>query len=332
MTITPAISAAQLVDAVPSVLSAGGAALDLNGVLLTQSRRPPIGQVLSFPNGAAVNAYFGPTSQEAALAASYFLGFTNRTAVPGAFLAAQYPASAVSAYLRGASGLTLAAVQAVDASLSVTINGTSVTETVDLAGATSLSNAAVLIAEALGIEGPPAGTYTASLATTVMTVSAVLTGVQVAAVTASLSGTTMTVTEVASGAISVGDVVTGTGISAGTTVVSFGTGTGGVGTYTLSAGATTEAAEVVSVFSPTGVLGVGDFVTGTGLTAGTYIASLGTGTGGVGTYNLSASATTESSRRFSTTASSARSLSSRTRPVPARRSATPPAPPPRRCC
>jgi hypothetical protein len=45
--------------------------------------------------------------------------------------------------------------------------------------------------------------------------------------------TVLNVTAVASGSLSVGDPVTGSGITAGTTVGSFGTGTGGIGTYGL---------------------------------------------------------------------------------------------------
>ena len=48
------------------------------------------------------------------------------------------------------------------------------------------------------------------------------------------AGTVLTVTAVASGALSVGMVISGTGITAGTTVTALGTGTGGVGTYTVS--------------------------------------------------------------------------------------------------
>jgi len=52
--------------------------------------------------------------------------------------------------------------------------------------------------------------------------------------TASISGTTMTVSAVASGAVLVGATVVGTGVTAGTRIVSLGTGTGGTGTYTVS--------------------------------------------------------------------------------------------------
>jgi hypothetical protein len=53
--------------------------------------------------------------------------------------------------------------------------------------------------------------------------------------TADIAATTMTVSAVAEGVLSVGDIVSGTGVTSGTTITAFGTGTGGVGTYTVSA-------------------------------------------------------------------------------------------------
>ena len=53
-------------------------------------------------------------------------------------------------------------------------------------------------------------------------------------VTASISGVTMDVTAVSSGTIAVGDLVYGTNIQPYTRVTALGTGTGGVGTYTVS--------------------------------------------------------------------------------------------------
>lgn len=55
-----------------------------------------------------------------------------------------------------------------------------------------------------------------------------------AVVTASITTTVMTVTAVASGTLKVGQTLTGTGVTADTTIVSFGTGTGGTGTYNVS--------------------------------------------------------------------------------------------------
>ena len=53
-------------------------------------------------------------------------------------------------------------------------------------------------------------------------------------VTGSITATTLTVTAVSSGTIRVGMVITGTGVTAGTTITALGTGTGGTGTYTVS--------------------------------------------------------------------------------------------------
>jgi hypothetical protein len=53
--------------------------------------------------------------------------------------------------------------------------------------------------------------------------------------TASIAGTTMTVTAVYSGTLAVGQTIGATGITAGTTIVGLGTGTGGAGTYIVSA-------------------------------------------------------------------------------------------------
>lgn len=58
------IPVSQLVGTTPSVLSAGGTAQALNGLTLTASTRVPIGAVLSFPNAAAVGAYFGLSSPQ----------------------------------------------------------------------------------------------------------------------------------------------------------------------------------------------------------------------------------------------------------------------------
>lgn len=64
--------------------------------------------------------------------------------------------------------------------------------------------------------------------------------------TASLAGTTMTVTVAGAAPLSPGMPVSGTGIGAGVTIAAYGTGTGGLGTYTLSAAVTTEAAETIT--------------------------------------------------------------------------------------
>ncbi|MFM7025608.1 MAG: hypothetical protein ACKOWC_06060 [Limnohabitans sp.] len=65
-------------------------------------------------------------------------------------------------------------------------------------------------------------------------------------VTGSISGTTLTVSagNTNGGAINIGDTLSGSGVTAGTTVTAFGTGTGGAGTYTVSVSQTVASATV----------------------------------------------------------------------------------------
>jgi pyruvate/2-oxoglutarate dehydrogenase complex dihydrolipoamide acyltransferase (E2) component len=55
-----------------------------------------------------------------------------------------------------------------------------------------------------------------------------------ASFTASFSSTTMTVTAISAGTLDIGQIVTGTSVTANSVIIAFGTGAGGVGTYTLS--------------------------------------------------------------------------------------------------
>ena len=52
------------------------------------------------------------------------------------------------------------------------------------------------------------------------------------------AGTSLNVTAITNGVIQVGMLITGTGVTAGTTITALGTGTGGTGTYTVSVGQT----------------------------------------------------------------------------------------------
>ncbi len=133
--------------------------------------------------------------------------------------------------------------------------------------------------------------------------------VTAAVFTGAVSGTTLTVSAINSGTLAVGQNLFAVGALQETVITALGTGTGGLGTYTLglsqtiatsqmytsSPGAVITAAisgttlTVASVAS--GTLFVGQTIQGAGITVQTIITALGTGTGGAGTYTVNNSQT-----------------------------------------
>lgn len=300
------IPASELVNVSPSVQGAGGSAVDVIGLVLTTSTRPPIGSVLSFPNGAAVSNYFGASSKEAQIAnggaglgSGYFGGFVNSNKLPSNILFAQYNTANVAAYLRGGniSAISLATLQSYSGTLNVTIDGVLKTSSVNLSAATSFTNAAEIIANDLGIFGVAAGTVTGSIGGT--------------ATTSTTSGTTLTLGALASGEFQVGDTLTATDgthtLSTQTIVAQLsGAPGGGAGaTFQMSAAGTggdltscTVTAKgktlTVSALGTAPTITAGDTIAGSGVTAGTYVVGQitplisGEVTGGAGRYTINA--------------------------------------------
>jgi hypothetical protein len=140
--------------------------------------------------------------------------------------------------------------------------------------------------------------------------------VTAAVFTGSTSGTTLTVTSIKSGTIAVGQHFFGLGALQETVITALGTGSGGVGTYTINqsqsiassqmytsnAGAvvtgsiSTTTLTVTAVTS--GTLYVGQTIQGTGVTTQTIITALGSGSGGVGTYTVNNSQTVASTTLY----------------------------------
>lgn len=145
------IPASAIVSVTPSVVSAGGSALDIVGLMLTTNTAVSIGTVVSLASPSDVSAYFGPSSDEVAAARKYFAGFDNSNVKPGSLKFAQYNTSAVAAYLRGANnflgGTPLELVQAIPAgAITITSNGTLFTSgSIDLSGVADLDAAATAI-------------------------------------------------------------------------------------------------------------------------------------------------------------------------------------------
>ena len=68
--------------------------------------------------------------------------------------------------------------------------------------------------------------------------------------TGSISGTTLTVSAVASGTVLVGAVISGTGVTAGTRILEYSTGTGGTGNYVIDTSQTVSSTAMTAT-SPT---------------------------------------------------------------------------------
>jgi hypothetical protein len=116
-----------------------------------------------------------------------------------------------------------------------------------------------------------------------------------ASVTGSISDNILTVTAVGTGTLMVGGTLSGTGVVTGTQIVERITGTTNVGTWRVNIGEQTATSTTISetygllTIGGTVVSGVavGQSVGGSGVTAGTTVTTLGTGTGGAGTYIVS---------------------------------------------
>lgn len=264
------IPASELVNVIPGVLSPGGNPLSLNGVFLTDSTRIPMGVVQAFVSVDAVGDFFGPTSIEATLAAKYFAGFTGSSSLPSVLYFAQYNEAAVGAYLRSGSfqGTTLAQLQGLSGTLIVVINGVTVaTPNIDLSTATSFTNAAALIQAGIQATGGIFG------------------GGATIDDGAGGAGNTLTITTVAQGAVHLGDLVSVVG-GVPATITAFLTGTGGLGTYTLSgaaqlvtpaAAATVTSTATVTYDSQLARFLITSPTTGTGSTIGYATGTLSTG-------------------------------------------------------
>jgi len=130
--------------------------------------------------------------------------------------------------------------------------------------------------------------------------------------TGSTSGTTLTVTAITNGALAVGQVLFGVGVTQETVITALGSGTGGIGTYTINLSQTNASQQMNSATAgaiitgaiagttltvsavSSGTLAAGMTIQGAGITANTIITALGTGTGGAGTYTVNFSQTISS--------------------------------------
>lgn len=144
----PSIPASNIVTVNPAVIGTGGDALDLNTVVLSDSSVYPINQ---YASAADVGAVYGYNSKEYQFAQCYFDGYVGSTIKPATLFIARYNQTDIGARLIGASvkSLQLNELQAIKGELTLTIDGTVITATIDLSKVKSFSDAAVKIKEAL---------------------------------------------------------------------------------------------------------------------------------------------------------------------------------------
>lgn len=78
----------------------------------------------------------------------------------------------------------------------------------------------------------------------------------------SISGTTLTIGGTVTGAFFVGQTISGSGVTSGTTITALGSGTGGAGTYTVSATPTTNPTGTIAINGAAGVSLVNPYISG----------------------------------------------------------------------
>jgi hypothetical protein len=152
------IPISNIVSVNPSVLSGAGTGLTLNGLLLTADSSIPYGTVQAFSSASAVSTWFGSSTNEAKMAATYFAGFDNSKNLPANLYFCQYNAASAPSFLRSAQNIPLATFKLVNASLTLTSGANTATASINITSATSLSNVAAII-QAAFISSPFIITY-----------------------------------------------------------------------------------------------------------------------------------------------------------------------------
>jgi hypothetical protein len=224
-------------------------------ILDTEFTTPQFG-VLTFNNQTAVANWYGATSYEATLASEFFSTYGSAANM----LFTRFPGEGVRAHLYGAnnSNMTLAQLQAINGTITITSQGYNFSGSVNLENVTSFAGAASAIQTALNKNLPVAATTTGS---SIAPVSVSFTG-NIGAGTG--SAVILNVTSISSGSIQIGALISGNNISPNMQICSQVSGTpGGVGIYTLyvpNPAGTTSSETMTETY---GVLTVGSATSGT---------------------------------------------------------------------
>lgn len=143
---------------------------------------------------------------------------------------------------------------------SATISGTTLTVSSMTSGAIAVgqtlsgSGVSTCTISSFGTGTGQTGTYNISVSQTVSTATAMSTTATVdasvsgltATVTGSITNTVLTVTGVTTGTLAVGQILSGTGVTAGTVITAFASGTGGTGTYIVNTSQTVASTTVTA--------------------------------------------------------------------------------------
>lgn len=147
--------------------------------------------------------------------------------------------SATPTSFTGSIGFTGTASFATNVMTVVTQTAGSLIEVGDVVTSAGVTGGTTVTALLTGTPGAVGSTYSLSTAPGTIATQA-----------ATTTSTTLNVTAISAGEINIGDVISGTNITAGTTIAAFGTGVGGVGTYIVSIPgnvATHTASETITV-------------------------------------------------------------------------------------
>lgn len=153
-----AISASQIVQVLPRILTGTGNDLVFNGMVLDDNVLLPAATPLSFSSADSVAEYFGTNSDEYKFAAVYFGGYNNSQIKPSLLYFYRLTSEGAAPYVRGETlspAAALASIKAVNAGdITISLSGTEYTATgIDFSAITSLSDAASVLQTALTTKG-----------------------------------------------------------------------------------------------------------------------------------------------------------------------------------
>ena len=221
----PGASAPTLAKAGTYILDTAAYQYGLDRLFLENTNEIPFNEVLSFNSVTAVENFFGVDSAEAKLATEFFSGYNGPWAN---MLFDRMPLGGGRARIYGANlgGLTLAQLQAINGTLSLTSEGYNFNASINLASATSFASAARLIQSALNAAQP---TEARTMGSSIAPESAAFTG--------SIEGGLMVVTAVSKGQIAIGGILTSANGYSGQIIYQDSGTPGGVGVYNVWYGA-----------------------------------------------------------------------------------------------